>query len=244
MRAWSLGAHIPHGHHELISKAGSQILNKLTSTSSLGNGAAVGLSSVCSCFLRDEQLERLVPTVGRWSKINLVLLGRWHSYCRKWWNGICGFLSALGYDGCPSAACTVLNGNKALLWWQQMRNFSFSPQQTLWKWAMRNNSLLALRKTHCILCKIKLFLLQPHSQKSTQWDQSGCVTKQGEDALQPWSTLATWGQTSHTQWGLEPEEASPGKLLSNSHQVEIPLCSEMGRFEADIIFWFPSSAST
>lgn len=53
MRAWSLGAHIPHGHHELISKVGSQILNKLTSTSSLGNGAAVGLSSVCSCFLRD-----------------------------------------------------------------------------------------------------------------------------------------------------------------------------------------------
>lgn len=65
MRAWSLGAHIPHGHHELISKVGSQILNKLTSTSSLGNGAVVGLSSVCSCFLRDEQLERLVPTVGR-----------------------------------------------------------------------------------------------------------------------------------------------------------------------------------
>lgn len=46
MRAWSLGARIPHRHHELISKVGSQILNKLTSTSSLGNDAAVGLSSV------------------------------------------------------------------------------------------------------------------------------------------------------------------------------------------------------
>lgn len=65
MRARSLGARIPHRHHELISKVGSQILNKLTSTSSFGKGAAMGLSSVCSCFLRDEQLEGLVPTVGR-----------------------------------------------------------------------------------------------------------------------------------------------------------------------------------
>lgn len=103
---------IPHGYHELISKVGSQILNKLTSTSSLGNGAALGLSSVCCCFLRDEGLEVLVPTAGRWSKINLAHLGRRHSYCRKWWNGTCRFRSALGYAGCPSATCTALNGKQ------------------------------------------------------------------------------------------------------------------------------------
>lgn len=175
-----------------------------------------GLSSVCCCFLRDEGLEGVVPAVGRWSKINLGCLGRQHSYCRKWWNRTGRFLSALGYAGYPSAACTALNGNKPLLWWQQMRNCSFSPQQTLWKWAMRNNSLLALRKPHCTLCKIKLFLLQPHSQKSTQWDQPALrwlipcwMTKQLEDALQPWSTLATWGPTPHTKWGLEPGKPSP-----------------------------------
>lgn len=69
---WGLGTHRPHSSQTPWAhlQAGSQIFNKLTSTSSLGNGAAVGLSSVCSCFPRDEQLEGLVPTVGSWSKIH------------------------------------------------------------------------------------------------------------------------------------------------------------------------------
>lgn len=91
------------------------------------------------------------PHCGEVIQNQLGLLGMQHSDSRKWWNRTCRFLSALAYAGCPSAACTVLNRNKPLLWWQQMRKFIFSPQQTLEKQAMRNNSLSAQRKTHCTL---------------------------------------------------------------------------------------------
>lgn len=69
---WGLWAHRPHSSQTPWAHLQGWFtdIQQLNSTSSLGNGAAVGPSSVCSCFLRDEQLEGLVPTVGRWSKIN------------------------------------------------------------------------------------------------------------------------------------------------------------------------------